>query len=215
MDQAHFNMVEQQIRPWEVLDPRVLDVFAQIPRADFVSDKYRGLAYADLQIPLGHQQSMMPPKVEARMLQALNIKPSERILEIGTGSAYVTALMAKLGHHVFSVDIFPEFIHNGAQLLKRHHIENVTLEVGDAAQGWKANGPYDVIAVTGSLPIYTPVFESLLKENGRLFVVTGVAPVMEAWLLTRTGTNQYAKEILFETVLAPLINVPQPEAFVF
>ncbi|HHM06094.1 MAG TPA: protein-L-isoaspartate O-methyltransferase [Gammaproteobacteria bacterium] len=212
---ARHNMIEQQIRPWEVLDERVLNLIEQTPREDFVPEGFTGLAYADVEIPLGEGQAMMAPRVEARLLQALAVKPTDTVLEVGTGSGYVTALLAKSAARVHSVDIIPGFTALAKTRLAAVGLGNVTLETGDAAAGWPEHGPYDVIAVTGSLPMGDKNFRKLLKSGGRLFAVTGTAPVMEASLVTRLGENQFVEEALFETVLAPLINAPAPRRFDF
>lgn len=215
MAQARHNMIEQQIRPWDVLDQRVLELIDGLPRDKFVPTAYLKLAYADINIPLNHGQIMMPPKVEARMLQALDIKPSDTILEVGTGSGYVTALLARSGKHVYSVDVYPDFIESAGRKLAELDISNVTLESGDAVNGWDGHAPYDVIAITASLPVLPDSFLQSLKIGGRLFVVTGQEPVMEAYLITRTAEQGWVKQALFETVLPPLVNAPQPQRFIF
>jgi protein-L-isoaspartate(D-aspartate) O-methyltransferase len=215
MAQARHNMIEQQIRPWDVLDQRVLELIDGLPRDKFVPTAYLKLAYADINIPLNHGQVMMPPKVEARMLQALNIKNTDTILEVGTGSGYVTALLARSGKHVYSVDVYPDFVESAGRKLAELGISNVTLESGDAVNGWEGHGPYDVIAITGSPPVLPDSFLQSLKIGGRLFVVTGQAPVMEAYLITRTAEQGWVKQALFETVLPPLVNAPQPQRFIF
>ncbi len=213
--QARHNMIEQQIRPWDVLDQRVLELIDGLPRDKFVPPAYLKLAYADINVPLNHGQIMMPPKVEARMLQALNITPSDTILEVGTGSGYVTALLARSGKHVYSVDVYPDFVDSTGRKLAELDISNVTLESGDAVSGWDSHGPYDVIAITGSLPVLPDSFLQSLKIGGRLFVVTGQEPVMVARLITRTAEQGWAEQTLFETVLPPLVNAPQPQRFIF
>ena len=142
LDQARLNMIEQQIRPWEVLDQRVLDLLNTVPREEFVPEAYRMLAYTDMSIPLGDGQVMMPPRVEARIVQALNLQEDETVLEIGTGSGYVTALLASLARQVISVDINPDMIRQASDKLAAHGITNVTLETGDGARGWNAHAPY-------------------------------------------------------------------------
>lgn len=214
-DQARLNMIEQQIRPWEVLDQRTLDVFAAIHREDFVPEVYRQLALADVNIPLAHGQVTMTPKVEARMLQSLAIGKQDRILEVGTGCAFVTALLACLGHNVHSVDIFPEFREAARTKLKRCGLFNVVLETGDAARGWPGAELYDVIAVTGSVPVLSADFELQLAPGGRLFVIVGQPPVMDAMLITRLGEREWTRESLFETELPPLLNVEPPSPFRF
>ena len=212
--QARHNMILQQIRPWEVLDQRVLDLLEEMPREQFVPESYRKLAYADIAIPLGHTEVMMPPRLEARMLQALDIQPNETVLEIGTGSGFCTALLAKLARHVFSVEIHPDFTAAAAQRLNAHEIMNVTLETGDAARGWSRCGQVDVIVITGSLPILPEVFEQSLQPGGRLFAVVGDAPAMEAMLITRLSEDEFRRETLFETTLPALRNAEQPDRFV-
>ncbi len=212
---ARYNMIEQQIRPWDVLDERVLKLINDVPRDRFVPPAYHRLAYADTNIPLGRNQVMMPPRVEARLVQALEIRPTDDILEVGTGSGYLTALLASAGHHVYSVDIFPDFVERARTVLERHGIRNVTLETGDAALGWDKHGPYDVIAITGSMPILPGSVQECLRPGGRLFAIVGDAPVMEALLITRVGPQAWITESLFETELPPLINAPQPARFVF
>jgi len=214
LEQARFNMVEQQIRTWEVLDQQVLDLMAKVPREDFVPAAYRNLAFADTSIPLGHGQTMMVPRVEARMLQALQVESRDRVLEVGTGSGFVTALLAHLGGHVSSIEIHGD-LHRGARSrLDAHGIENIDLYTGDASQGWDRAAPYDVIAVTGSLPVLHEQFHNQLAIGGRLFVVVGQEPAMEAFLITRNSETQWASECLFETVLPPLEGVEAPQRFV-
>ncbi|MFP4131501.1 protein-L-isoaspartate O-methyltransferase family protein [Thiohalospira sp.] len=213
--QARHNMVEQQIRPWEVLDPDVLDLMEQMPRDEFVPEAYRNLAYSDLQIPLGRDQVMMAPKVEARILQSMDIQPHDRVLEVGTGSGWFTALLASRAAHVHSVEYIPEFKVEAARRLADHDVHNVTLEVGDAATGWPRHAPYDVIVVTGSLPIVPDGFREELTEGGRLFVIEGEDPVMEAEVITRLDGENYLTERLFETSLPALINAPEPDRFQF
>jgi protein-L-isoaspartate(D-aspartate) O-methyltransferase len=213
-EQARLNMVENQIRTWEVLDQRVLDLIAATPREAFVPSPYRNLAFADMNIPLGHGQVMMAPKMEGRLLQALDIQPSDTVLEIGTGTGYLTALLAKMAQHVYTVDIFPEFTSGAAEKLAAQGIRNVTLKTGDAATGWDGHAPYEVIAITGSLPVLPRAFQESLKVGGRLFVILGESPVMEATLVTREGRQGWRQEGLFETDLPPLLNASRPPRFV-
>ena len=212
---ARFNMVEQQIRPAEVLDPRVLELVSEMPREDFVPEEYRNLAYSDIHIPIGHGQSMLKPIQEARFLQALNIQPSDKVLEIGTGSGFMTALLAKLADRVVSVEIVPELAQQAKAKLQAHNIENVIIETGDAANGWENHAPYDVIVVTGSMPLMAESLKNQLATNGRLCITLGKEPVMTVFLITRVGENQWREEALYETVIPTLQNVQQPEAFVF
>ena len=214
IEQARFNMVEQQIRTWEVLDQQVLDLMAAVPREDFVPAAYRNLAFADACIPLDHGQTMMFPRVEARMLQALQVQPGDRILDVGTGSGFVTALLARLGGHVTSIEIHDSLRADAQAKLDAHAIENVALTTGDASRGWERAAPYDVIAVTGSLPVPEESFQNSLAVGGRLFVIVGQEPAMEALLITRMSESQWATESLFETVVPPLTGVEEPERFV-
>ncbi|HSC96212.1 MAG TPA: protein-L-isoaspartate O-methyltransferase [Burkholderiales bacterium] len=215
VERARFNMVEQQIRPWEVLDQRVLDLLLRVRREEYVPPQYRALAFADMEIPLGHGETMLTPKIEARMLQELALTPQDRILEVGTGSGYMTALLASMGSHVYSVDIIPEFTQTGGAKLHAHGLANVTLETGDAARGWDRHAPYDAVLVTGSLPVLPDAFPRCLRPGGRLIVVVGEPPVMEARLITCVGAGAYSTTGLFETCIAPLRNALQPERFVF
>jgi protein-L-isoaspartate(D-aspartate) O-methyltransferase len=214
IEQARFNMIEQQVRPWDVLDQRVLDVMTTTPREDFVPEKYRSLAFADINIPLGHNQVMMPPKTEGRLLQVLDVKASESVLEIGTGSGYLTACLSRLGNHVTSIEIFPEFREAAAAKLAAHGYRNVTLRDGDAANGTGSDTRYDVIAVTGSLPLLQRQFHDNLAVGGRLFVIAGMPPVMEALLITRIDEHNWSRESLFETSLPPLLHATHPQRFV-
>jgi protein-L-isoaspartate(D-aspartate) O-methyltransferase len=215
VERARFNMVEQQIRPWEVLDPRVLDLLLRIRREEYVPARYRALAFADMEIPLGHGEKMLAPRIEARMLQELALAPGDRILEVGTGSGYMTALLASLGSHVCSVDIVPEFIQSAGASLAAHGVTNTTLETGDAARGWDRHAPYDAIVVTGSMPVLPDAFPKSLRPGGRLIAVVGEPPVMEAQLITCIAAGAYSTTGLFETCIAPLKNAVQPERFVF
>ena len=214
-ERARFNMVEQQIRPWEVLDQRVLDLLFRVRREEYVPEPYRALAFADMEIPLGHGEKMLQPKLEARMLQELGLKDPDQILEVGTGSGYMTALLASLGGHVYSVEIIAEFSVSAAARLKAHNVGNVTLEIGDAARGWDKHAPYDAIVLTGSVPVLPEAFQMSLKLGGRLIAVVGEPPVMEARLITCVSTGAYNSIDLFETCIAPLKNALQPERFVF
>jgi protein-L-isoaspartate(D-aspartate) O-methyltransferase len=218
IEKARFNMVEQQIRTWEVLDQEVLDLLFEVKREDFVPATYRALAFADMEIPLGHGQAMMAPKVEARFLQELAVRNHERVLEIGTGSGYLAALLASRALEVVSVEIFPELSASAQDKLRLAGISNVVLRVGDGAHAQAAvvgAGGFDVIVLTGSTPVLPKAFLDLLSPNGRLFAVVGDAPVMKAVLMTKTPTGSVASTEVFETQLAPLINAQQPERFEF
>ncbi|MBI1965748.1 MAG: protein-L-isoaspartate O-methyltransferase [Betaproteobacteria bacterium] len=215
VEQARFNMVEQQIRPWEVLDQRVLDLLFRVRREEFVPPQYRALAFADLEIPIGHGEKMLAPKLEARLLQELAPQPGDRILEVGTGSGYMTALLAGLGGHVYSVDIVAGFTQSAGARLGAHGAGNVTLETGDAARGWDQHAPYDAIVLTGSVPVLPEAIQKSLKPGGRLIAVVGEPPVMEAKLITCVAAGICHSTGLFETCIAPLRNALQPERFVF
>ena len=210
---ARFNMVEQQVRPWEVLDQAVLDRLAAIPRERFVPEDYLRLAYADTRIPLGEEDVMMPPREEARLLQALALTPRDHLLEVGTGSGYLAALASGLVRRVTTVEISTDRTARAARILAEY--DNVEVIEGDALRGWEAAAPYDAIAVTGSLPVLDEAFLRQLKPGGRLFVVVGEAPAMEARLITRTGAADWATESLFETVLPPLAGARRPNQFEF
>lgn len=213
IEQARHNMVEQQVRTWDVLDQRVLDTMLQVPREDFVPPAYRNLAFTDMELPLGHGEVMMAPKVEGRLIQALEVTREDTVLEVGTGSGYVTALLARLARVVYSVDIHPEFTEAARRRLAEHDTHNIALETGDAANGWDLRGPYDVIAVTGSVPTLTDAYTRSLKEGGRLFIIVGEPPAMEAVRIVRLQGGHLHQESLFETVLPPLVNAPQPRRF--
>ena len=210
---ARFNMVEQQVRPWEVLDQAVLDRLAATPRERFVPEDYARLAYADTSIPLGAGQVMMPPREEARLLQALALTPRDHVLEVGTGSGYLAALAAGLARRVTTVEISPEHKTRAERNLAGYN--NVEVIAGDAVKGWETAAPYDAIAVTGSLPVLDDAFLRQLKPGGRLFIVVGEAPAMEARLVTRVGARDFAAESLFETVLPPLTGAGRPNRFEF
>ena len=213
-EQARFNMIEQQIRPWEVLDQRVLDTLASMPREAFVPERYRNLAFSDVAIPLGHGEVMLKPPIEGRILQALAPRPVDQVLEVGTGSAYLTACLARLAAGVTSVDIVPEFIEAARPKLKAHGIGNVTLHVGDASRAWGEHR-YGVIAVTGSVAMLADRLRQSLSLGGRLFVVVGQPPVMEALLVTRTGERVWIEESLLDTELPPLRNAEPHKTFEF
>ena len=215
IEQARYNMVEQQIRPWDVLDQDVLDLLFKIRREDFVPEAHCALAFVDMEIPLGHGQAMWTPKLEARAIQELAIQPTDRVLEVGTGSGYLTALLAADAAEVVSVDIEPEFTASATQKLRAHGIHNVTLHTGDAARDWPDEAGFDVIVLTGSTPLLSDAFRKRLKVGGRLFAIVGEAPVMQAQLITCTAPGATRSVVLFETCVAPLQNAPQPAAFVF
>ncbi|MBY5268526.1 protein-L-isoaspartate O-methyltransferase family protein [Spiribacter salinus] len=210
---ARENMVGQQLRTWEVLNERVLDILERIPREHFTPSAYANLAYADMQIPLGEGEVMLEPKVEGRLMQALDPHPHERVLEIGTGSGYLAACLAQMASHVTSVELHPAFSENAQKTLDREGVRNVHLETGDAARGWDDGRQYDVIAVTGSLPELHEGFHRALTPGGRLFVIHGKPPIMEALLITRVGEDQWSRESLFDTSAPPLVGAPVTRTF--
>ncbi|MCK4586511.1 MAG: protein-L-isoaspartate O-methyltransferase [Gammaproteobacteria bacterium] len=212
---ARSNMIEQQIRPAEVLDQRVLETISDTPREAFVPETYQDLAFSDINVDLGNAEVMMKPIMEARILQALNIQPGDKILEIGTGSGYLTALLAKLGGHVESVEIEPKILEQAKTRLGNQGITNITLVQGDASGGWNQNEAFDVIAITGSFPILPESFQKQLTVGGRMAVIVGESPVMETLLITRAAEDQWVTQALFETDFPALKNVEQPQAFIF
>jgi protein-L-isoaspartate(D-aspartate) O-methyltransferase len=215
IEHARFNMVEQQIRPWDVLDQTVLDLLFKVRREEFVPAPYRSLAFVDMEIPLGHGEAMWSPKLEARCVQSLQLRKTDRVLEVGTGSGYLTALLASLAATVNSVEIHPGFLKEAEARLKAHGFDNITLESGDASRGWENHAPYDAIVVTGSLPVMPDLLPAQLAPGGRLFAVVGDAPVMNAQVITCLSRGVYRSENLFETSLKPLVNALQPERFAF
>lgn len=215
IEQTRFNMVTQQIRTWYVTDDTILDLLYKLKREEFVPAGHRDLAFVDMEIPLGYGQVMLTPKIEARILQELHIKKTDRILEVGSGSGYMTALLAESGAHVYSVEIIPELKAMAEKNLDAHGVSNVTLEQGDAAQGWPQHGPYDVIVLTASTPVLPDTFQNSLSPGGRLFAVVGEDPVMEAVIVTGTAPGQFTAVTLFETSTVPLVNARQPIRFSF
>jgi protein-L-isoaspartate(D-aspartate) O-methyltransferase len=215
IEQARFNMVEQQIRPWEVLDQAVLDLLYVVRREEFVPQAYQALAFSDLEIPIGEGETMLQPKVEARILQEVAPGGADKVLEIGTGSGYMAALLAHRARHVHSVDVSPALKRLGEANLRRAGIVNVTVEQGDAARGWSKHAPYDVIVLTGSTPVLPEACLAQLAPGGRLFAVVGEPPVMSARLVTAIGGGSFNTVDLFETVLRPLRNALEREKFVF
>jgi protein-L-isoaspartate(D-aspartate) O-methyltransferase len=220
MDSLNFDvvrdsMIKSQLRTWHVHDERVLDLIARMPRQDYMPAAFRNLAYADMNIPLGHGEVMMAPKLEARLVQELEINPTDKILEIGTGSGFMTALLAALGRHVVSVEIRPEFTTEAANKLAQHGVRNITLETGDGARGWDRQKPYDVILLTGSTPILPDAFQQNLAVGGRMIAIVGTAPSMDVKRIRRLGEHSFEEKSLFETVIPKLQNALEPARFVF
>jgi protein-L-isoaspartate(D-aspartate) O-methyltransferase len=210
---ARQQMVRQQVRCWDVLDPRVLQVLKDLPREEFVPPAYQQVAYADADIPLAHGELMMTPSVEGRLLQALDIGPQDNILEVGTGSGFLTACLARLGGQVISIDLREDFIDKARQRLQQIQIDNCELQHSDVFTR-PDSARYDAIAVTGSMPVYSGEFDSWLKPGGRMFVIEGRGSLMDA-LLLQTDAGGMRREALFETYLPALRNAPDPQTFRF
>jgi len=208
-------MVEQQIRTWEVLDQEVLDLLYVIPREEFVPAQHRALAFSEVELPLGEGERMWQPKLEARVLQELALKKTDRVLEVGTGSGYLTALLAHRAGEVCSVELRPALAAFGRENLERHGTDNVVLEIGDAARGWGSRAPYDAIVLTGSTPLLPRAFLESLNPGARLFAVVGEAPAMQARLTFCTAPGAWRSVDLFETVIRPLANAEQGRRFRF
>lgn len=215
IEQARFNMVEQQIRPWEVLDPQVLDLLFKVRREDFVPAVYQSLAFVDMEIPLGHGETMWPPRVEARALQALQVQCHERVLEVGTGSGYLSALLAAQAGVVVTVELHADLKTEAERKFQAYGLANIQTRHGDAARDWDTDGQFDVIVLTGSTPVLPETWLTRLNPGGRLFAIVGEAPVMSAELVTCVSSGSYRSDRLFETVVKPLVNALEPERFTF
>ncbi len=214
-EQARFNMIEQQIRPWEVLDPKVLDGLLKVKREDFVPSIYQSLAFVDMGIPLGHGETMWAPVIEARALQAVQVGASDRVLEIGTGSGYLTALLAHQAQSVVTVEIHADLGGEAERRFHAHGLTNVHTRLGDAAHDWSSDGLFDVIVLTGSVPLPPEAYLKRLTPGGRLFAIVGEGPAMAATLFTCTTAHACLGVPLFETVSKSLVNATEPERFVF
>ena len=215
IEQARFNMIEQQIRPWDVLDTDVLKLLGEVKRERFVPPEHRDLAFADLEIPIGGGEAMWQPKVEARVVQELEIRPTDTVYEVGTGSGYLAALLARLAKHVTSAEIDPTLAGRARATLQAEAVGNVTLLAGDSARAPLGELSYDVIVLTGSTPVLPQAFTDRLNPGGRLFAVTGDVPVMKATLVRQGARGELQTVTLFETVLQPLQHALQPERFRF
>ncbi|MEX3526765.1 MAG: protein-L-isoaspartate O-methyltransferase [Burkholderia sp.] len=215
IDNARFNMIEQQIRPWEVLDPEVLSLLSVVKRELYVPSVYRDLAFADLELPLPGGQKMLAPRVEARTLQELAVKKHESILEIGAGSGYMAALLAHRGQHVVTVDIDPALVQFAADNLRNNGVSNAEVILADAARGLPEKGPYDVICVSGGLPVVSQELLEQLKVGGRLAAFVGSRPVMKAQIITRIDDKQFRVADGFETYVDHLVNAMEPSRFKF
>jgi protein-L-isoaspartate(D-aspartate) O-methyltransferase len=211
---ARRQMIEQQVRAWEVLDLKVLEAMERVRREEFAPPAYRDLAFADMSVPLAHGQHMLAPKVEGRILQALELRPDDAVLEIGTGSGYFAACLGALARSVKSIEIHPDLAASARANLARNNVHNVSVETADAFAYTDATR-YDAVVLTGSLPVYDARFEQWLGVGGRLFVVVGQGPVMEARRMTLNSPGELLREVLFETVVGPLVHAAEPPKFVF
>ena len=214
IDFARQQMIDQQVRAWTVLDPAVLGALSTVPREEFVPRPYESMAFADTEIPLGHGEFMMTPTVEGRVLQALELDTNDDVLEIGTGSGFLTACLATLSGTVTSIDIHEDFVRSAARKLADAGLDNIETRTMDATRELPGDR-YDAIAVTGSIETFDPRLANALRPGGRLFVVVGSPPVMEARLVRRVGESDWSTEDLFETTLGPLVHGTLPPQFVF
>jgi protein-L-isoaspartate(D-aspartate) O-methyltransferase len=215
IEQARFNMIEQQIRPWDVLDQDVLNLLAIVKRENFVPATYRDLAFADLEVPLPAGEHMLAPRVEARVLQELAIKKHESVIEIGAGSGYMAALLAHRAQHVLTVDIKPELVEMARRNLAANGVINAEVASGDGSLGWADAAPYDIICVSGGLPVLPQELLEQLKIGGRLAAFVGTAPVMKTQIITRIDEKQFRVADVFETYVEPLVNAVEPSRFKF
>jgi protein-L-isoaspartate(D-aspartate) O-methyltransferase len=215
IEQARFNMIEQQIRPWDVLDQDVLDLLMVVKREDFVPAAFKNLAFVDTEIPLPCGEAMFTPKLEARILQEVGLKKHENVLEIGAGSGYMAALLAYKGRHVTSVEIEPELKALAEKNLAANGVSNVKVELGNGAQGWGNGAHFDVIVISASVPVLPEVFMQQVKVGGRILAIIGEAPVMSAHLITRVSESAYDTVKLFETNVKPLVLATTPSHFTF
>ena len=214
-EKARFNMVEQQIRPWEVLDQNVLDLLMTVKREEFVPAAYRDLAFTEVEIPIGCGQVMLKPVIEGKVLQALRLGKADSVLEVGTGSGYFAALLAARTEWVRTIELEPELVKLASANLARNGVENVVVVQGDGIAGWAERAPYDVIVVSGGLPFVPQALLEQLKVGGRLFAFVGEAPVMKARLITCEAEGRFRTEDIFETVVPMLKNAPQRDGFSF
>ncbi|MRD72282.1 methyltransferase domain-containing protein [Rhodocyclus tenuis] len=214
-EQARFKMIEQQIRPWDVLDPTVLDLLSEVRREDFVPPALKSLAFADLDLPIGKGRHMLPPKIEARLLQELTVRSSDVVLEVGAGTGYMAALLASTAEFVVAIESDADLAAIAERNLAQAGFANVSVEVGNGSRGWAEQAPYDVIVISGALPELPREFLTQLKVGGRLAAIVGAAPAMEAILVTRTDEDAWSTVNLFETVVPLLNNVAPSRPFVF
>jgi protein-L-isoaspartate(D-aspartate) O-methyltransferase len=212
---ARFNMIEQQVRTWDVLDANVLNLMSKLPREDFVPAPYLGVAFADVQVPLPHDQVMLPPREVGRILQALQIQPEEHVLEIGTGTGYVTALLAQLAEQVQTVELYADLSAAAEKNCHKHLLKNISFQLGNAAHGWETHTSFDIICLTGALPSVSDQWKRQLRIGGRLFAIVGQAPVMKAILITRTHAAEWEQQNLYETLLPMLVDAQTAPQFEF
>jgi protein-L-isoaspartate(D-aspartate) O-methyltransferase len=218
-EQARFNMIEQQVRPWNVVDAAVLELLSQVKREQFVPKAYQSLAFADLEIPLGHGQCMLAPRLEARLLQDLAVQPGDKVLEVGAGSGFMAALLGRLAQRVLSLEIEPELVAMARANLQAAGIGNVDVRQADGSQGAAADGPFDVILLSGSVAEVPAALLGQLKPGGRLAAIVGDEPIMAATVVTRSGTSSgkgdFHTSRPWDTVAPRLLHFPEPTRFQF
>lgn len=215
VEQARFNMIEQQVRPWNVLDGEVLQLLSVVKRENFVPPAHKGIAFADLEVPLGHGQVMLAPRLEARLLQDLAIQKSDKVLEVGTGSGFMAALLGAQAQRVLSLELVPELVSMARDNLQRAGVGNVDVREADGSQGAAADGPFDVILLSGSVAVVPPALLQQLKVGGRLAAIVGDEPVMCATIITRTGEADFRTAQPWDTIAPRLQNFAEPSRFSF
>ena len=215
MSAKQVNMVQRQVRPWQVLDPNILELLLSIPREPFILEEYEQLAYCDTLLPIGYDQLTLPPKIVGRLLQALKLHAHETVLEVGTGTGYLSTLLAHLCHKVVSLEIIHELSYQAKINLRSFNISNVELEVGDGIHGCALKAPFDAIILTGSVPVLPKALREQLSINGRLFAVVGESSIMTAFLITRLSQDRFREQPLFETEIPVLFNAPHLKNFDF
>ncbi len=209
------NMVQRQIRPWHVLDPNILELLLSVPREPFILEEYQHLAYSDTLLPIGYDQLTLPPKIVGRLLQALKLHGHETVLEVGTGTGYLTTLLARLCRKVISLEIIQELSCQAKVNLRSFNVCNAELEVDDGIHGFAAKAPFDAIVLSGSVPVLPKALREQLSINGRLFAVVGESSIMTAFLITRLSQDRFREQALFETEIPVLINAPHLNYFDF